>query len=77
MIYYLYHWYKGDGKHHPDAFEFPFYTSTGVVEAWAVEVEDIHEWVMAYGKPIKLVPPSDHMPYWSIYISDGFRFSQR
>lgn len=78
MIYYLYHWYKGDGKHHPDAFEYPFYVrgeqTTG---AYALEIEDIHEFVKSYGSAIMLLPPNDDFQYWSIYISGGNRFGQR
>lgn len=77
MIYRLYHWYKGYGKHHPDAFEFDFYEDGKIVRSWAVRVTDVHKWINDYGYPVMIVPPTTSTNYWQLWIADGFRFDQK
>lgn len=47
------------------------------VECYTLEIEDIHKFVLAWGKTIQLVPPKIDFPYWSIYVSCDGRWSQR
>lgn len=78
MIYHLYHWHKGNGKYHPDAFQFPFFVAGRQVDyMWGVEIDDIHQFIKDYEHPVMIIPPAKDFNYFTICISDGRGFGQK
>lgn len=86
MIYHIQHWFGG--KLPANVFVHKFVTKKNlgtkkkpnwvdeIIEANAIEIDDIHEFVKTH-RDIILRPPNGYFPYWVVVITDNGKFNQK